>query len=170
MIKELCIAFTILIALTLGALDPTSPDYCTWLARTQIPSGVDASTVKCVDKCHKICTDNPGEYLCSGYKVHTDTAENKYDDTTANMFTYCLCSRSVIKRDPGKYCGPKNTLCAGLMTSQQIIGFVEGQNNSIPDYQGTVVYDLAEKQASGVFDNDVPCNNTLHSMMRYLFQ
>lgn len=65
-----------LAATATAPLPPSAQPHCAWLAKEPL-----SSAESCVERhCHALCDQHPGEYLCSGYKAHVDTADNKYDD------------------------------------------------------------------------------------------
>lgn len=69
------------LGVAMAGLDPAAPDYCTWLAAAENVTDPTA----CLDQCYEICRNNPGEYVCIGSTVHTDTEEDRLDPDSVTL-------------------------------------------------------------------------------------
>ena len=110
-----------LLLLFLGTLvrgQITSP--CTWHERVQITA--EDPEPKCTAKCYTMCNLYPSEYMCFGKTIFIDDDDKRIDDTTNNLYTYCLCQLSKVTRMTGELCGhAQDTSCVPPMDPETTI-------------------------------------------------
>eukprot|EP00095_Tigriopus_kingsejongensis_P000397 maker-scaffold19_size710362-snap-gene-1.12 protein:Tk00397 transcript:maker-scaffold19_size710362-snap-gene-1.12-mRNA-1 annotation:"polycomb group protein embryonic flower 2-like" len=152
--------------------------YCSYLERSLIKS--DIIIPDCTQRCGRICDDNPGSYFCTGIHIFTDTRERLFEPSKPQRYTYCICTRSKVRRSPGMYCGPNQAdkrdcpnppADLSLLEKPPSGRWIDGYNTFIPDKQGVTVLRLREAILNGRVARDVGgCNDTLASQSQYRFE